>query len=112
MIAPVELGREDRELRIRARLLAFDDPPANRYWSRLDGFERDWVALGASGERVFTGLPPGRYTLRMRARDAAGNAAAEQQLVFVVPPLWWRTAWANRSARCCSRWPSPLLKCR
>ena len=95
MIAPVELGREDRELRIRARLLAFDDPPANRYWSRLDGFERDWVALGASGERVFTGLPPGRYTLRMRARDAAGNAAAEQQLVFVVPPPWWRTAWAQ-----------------
>lgn len=95
MIAPVELGREDRELRIRARLLAFDDPPANRYWSRLDGFERDWVALGASGERVFTGLAPGRYTLRMRARDAAGNAAAEQQLVFVVPPPWWRTAWAQ-----------------
>ena len=24
-----------------------------------------------------------------------GNAAAEQQLVFVVPPPWWRTAWAQ-----------------
>ena len=89
------LRREDRELRIRARLLVFDDPPANRYWSRLDGFERDWVALGASGERVFTGLAPGEYTLRMRAQDAAGNAAPEQRLVFVVPPPWWRTAWAQ-----------------
>src|SRR6478672_1396767 len=88
------LGREDRELRIRARLLAFDDPPANRYWSRLEGFEGDWVALGASGERVFTGLSPGEYTLRMRAQDAAGNAAAEQRLVFLVPPPWWRTGWA------------------
>ncbi|WP_425507278.1 ATP-binding protein [Thermomonas carbonis] len=89
------LGREDRELRIRARLLVFEDPQANHYWSRLEGFERDWVALGASGERVFTGLAPGRYTLRMRAQDAAGNAATEQQLVFVVPPPWWRTAWAQ-----------------
>ncbi|HSD15968.1 MAG TPA: two-component regulator propeller domain-containing protein [Thermomonas sp.] len=90
----VSLGREDRELRIRARLLVFDDPPANRYWSRLEGFERDWVALGASGERVFTGLAPGEYTLRMRAQDAAGNAASEQRLVFSVPPPWWRTGWA------------------
>jgi signal transduction histidine kinase/CheY-like chemotaxis protein len=95
-LAPsISLDREDRELRIRARLLVFDDPPANRYWSRLDGFERDWVALGASGERVFTGLAPGRYTLRMRAQDAVGNAASEQRLVFFVPPPWWRTAWAQ-----------------
>ena len=91
----VSLDRTDRELRIRARLLVFDDPPANRYWSRLDGFEHDWVALGASGERVFTGLAPGRYTLRMRAQDAAGNAALEQHLVFFVPPPWWRTVWAQ-----------------
>jgi ligand-binding sensor domain-containing protein/CheY-like chemotaxis protein len=90
----ISLDREDRELRIRARLLVFDDPPENRYWSRLDGFERDWVALGASGERVFTGLAPGHYTLRMRAQDAAGNAASEQRLVFIVPPPWWRTGWA------------------
>lgn len=90
----IRLDREDRELRIRARLLVFEDPPANRYWSRLEGFEGDWVALGASGERVFTGLAPGEYTLRMRAQDADGNAASEQRLVFVVPPPWWRTGWA------------------
>jgi ligand-binding sensor domain-containing protein/CheY-like chemotaxis protein/nitrogen-specific signal transduction histidine kinase len=95
MAASVALGRADREVRVRARLLVFDDPPANRYWSRLEGFEGDWVALGASGERVFTGLAPGEYTLRMRAQDAAGNAAPERGLVFVVPPPWWRTTWAQ-----------------
>jgi signal transduction histidine kinase/CheY-like chemotaxis protein len=88
------LGSEDRELRVRARLLAFDDPLANRYWSRLDGFDRSWVALGGSGERVFTGLAPGRYVLRIRAQDAVGNVAAEQQLAFAVPPPWWRSGWA------------------
>lgn len=89
----------DRELRVSARLLAFDDPAGNRYWSRLDGFDRDWVALGGSGERVFTGLAPGRYTVRVRARDAAGNVAPEQRLTLRVPPPWWRSplalvAWA------------------
>ena len=91
----LNLDRRDRELRIRARLLVFDDPPANRYWSRLDGFEREWVALGATGERIFTGLAPGEYTLRMRAQDAAGDAASEQRMVFIVPPPWWGTAWAQ-----------------
>ncbi len=88
------LGRDDREFRIRARLLAYDDPAANRYWSRLDGFDLGWVALDGTGERVFTGLAPGRYVLRIRGQDAAGNAAAEQQLAFAVPPPWWRSGWA------------------
>lgn len=92
--AALALGRDDREFRVGARLLAFDDPASNRYWSKLDGFDRDWVALGASGDRSFTGLAPGRYVLRVRARDAAGNAAREQRMVFAVPPPWWRTWWA------------------
>ncbi len=88
------LRSDDREFRIRARLLAYDDPAANRYWSRLDGFDHGWVALDGSGERVLTGLAPGRYVLRIRGQDAAGNAAAEQQLAFAVPPPWWRSGWA------------------
>ncbi len=91
----LRLGRDDHEFRIRARLLSFEDPESNRYWSKLDGFDRGWIALGASGDRIFTGLAPGQYTLRIRARDAAGNAAKEQQLAFAVPPPWWRTWWAQ-----------------
>lgn len=94
MRAGMRLAADDRELRIRARLLAYDDPSANRYWSWLDGFDHDWVALGNSGERVFTALAPGRYVVRVRAQDASGNAAAEQRLEFVVLPPWWRSGWA------------------
>lgn len=94
MRSDLRLAASDRELRIRARLLAFDDPSANRYWSRLDGFDHDWVALGNSGERVFTALAPGRYVVRVRAQDAAGNVAAEQRMSLVVLPPWWRSGWA------------------
>jgi signal transduction histidine kinase len=90
----LRFGPEDREFRIRVRLLDFDDPSGHRYWAKLDGFDSDWVALGASGERVFTGLAPGRYVLHMRAQDAAGTPAAEQTLRFEVQPPWWRTGWA------------------
>ena len=95
MRAPLQLQRQDREFRISARLLAYDDPKSNRYWSKLEGFDREWIGVGSSGERVFSGLAPGHYTLRMRAQDAAGNPAREQVLRLQVPPPWWATTWAR-----------------
>jgi ligand-binding sensor domain-containing protein/signal transduction histidine kinase/ActR/RegA family two-component response regulator len=89
-----ELPWTQREMRVDARLLSYDDPTSNRYWSRIDGYDRDWIAQGADGGRVIAGLAPGRYMLRMRAVDANGNAAREQHLRFRVLPPWWRTAWA------------------
>lgn len=91
----LELRIDDREFRMSARLLAFDDPQGSRYWAKLDGFDRDWIALGNNGERIFTGLAPGNWTLHMRAQDAAGNTASAQSLSFVVPPPWWLTLWAK-----------------
>lgn len=91
----LSLSPQDRELRVQLRLLAFDDAQANRYFTRLDGYDRDWVEQGASGERVLAGLPAGRHVLRARAVDAAGNAATGQLLHFTVQPPWWRTPWAR-----------------
>ncbi len=87
----LEFGPEEREFRLTGNLLAFDDPAGTRYWSRLEGFDNGWVDQGAQGERVFSGLAPGNYRLRMRAMDAAGHPAREQQLAFRVRPPWWRT---------------------
>ncbi|SDY71938.1 ligand-binding sensor domain-containing protein [Lysobacter sp. yr284] len=85
------LAPDDREMRVQLRLLSFDDPQANRYYTWLEGYDSDWVAVGESGERVFAGLPPGSYVLRARAVDANGNAALERTLEFNVRPPWWRT---------------------
>ncbi len=89
----LEFGPDDREIQLSGHLLAYDDPAGVRYWSRLEGFDHVWVDHGAHGERVFTGLPPGRYTLRMRARDALGHEAAEQRIAFAIRPPWWRSPW-------------------
>jgi signal transduction histidine kinase/ActR/RegA family two-component response regulator len=87
----LKLRPGDDEWRVRLRLLAYDAPAATRYWTRLDGFDHGWIGQG--GERVFAGLPAGRYVLHARAVDAAGNAAREQVLRFQVLPPWWRSGW-------------------
>ncbi len=91
------LPATDRELRVRFRLLAYENPDANRYFTRLDGYDRDWVAQGAQGERILAGLAPGDHVLRVRGEDAAGNASKERLLRFTVMPPWWHTppAWAG-----------------
>ena len=94
--ASVVLRPGDRELRVQLRLLAYQDPAANRYFTRLEGYDRNWVEHQGSdrGERVFANLPAGEYILRARALDARGTAAREQVFKFKVLPVWWRTRWA------------------
>ena len=88
------LPPETRELRVRMHLLDYADPGGNRYASRLRGKEAEWLSQGASGERIFSGLTPGDYTLEVRARNAAGEASETRVLHWSVSPPWWRTPWA------------------
>ncbi|GHA77617.1 hybrid sensor histidine kinase/response regulator [Cognatilysobacter bugurensis] len=88
------LAPNDRELRVQLRLLAFENPRGNRYFTRLDGYDRRWVEHSGhdAGERVFANLPAGHYTLHARAVDAAGNPAVERTVPLVVRAPWWRTS--------------------
>lgn len=90
------LAPDARELRIVLRLLAYHNPRAHRYQTRLEGYDREWVVHTGPdpGERVFAGLSPGTYSLHARAIDASGALVELQPLRVVVRAPWWRTGWA------------------
>jgi signal transduction histidine kinase/ActR/RegA family two-component response regulator len=88
------LSHDDRDLRVRARVLAFSDPAAHAYRMRLLGYDAGWVSVGAQGERVFSQLPAGDWRLQVTARTADNVWAPIQELRFRVDPPWWRTWWA------------------
>ncbi len=96
------LAPADREVRVAMHLLAYENPAANHYWTRLDGVDRDWVDQGASAERIFTNLPAGEQRLRVRAQDAFGNPAREHELRFTVAAPWWWTPWAKLAWGACA----------
>jgi len=93
--ADLALGPQDRDLTVVARLLSYADTSAHRYRFRLEGYDADWVSVGASGERVFPRLPPGRYRLLVQAADAYGEWSSVQTRAVAVAPPWW----ASTSAR-------------
>ncbi|GAB3349508.1 two-component regulator propeller domain-containing protein [Lysobacter tyrosinilyticus] len=94
---PLSIEHDDRDLRVVARLLSFNDARNHAYRFRLEGHDNGWVDTGASGERVFTRLKPGHYRLHVQARASDNVWSAVQTLTFDVQPAWWQTWWAVAS---------------
>ena len=88
---PFTLEHGDRDLRVTARLLSFRNPSGNHYRFRLAGYDDDWVDVGAGGERVFSQLPAGGWTLEVVARNGDNHWSRVETLKFRVAPPWWRT---------------------
>ncbi|GAB3377918.1 ATP-binding protein [Lysobacter fragariae] len=92
--AAFAIDHDDRDLRVVARLLSFGDARSHVYRFRLSGFDPGWVETGASGERTFSQLRPGRYRLEVQARSADGAWSQVKVVSFTVQPPWWSTWWA------------------
>ena len=92
---PIVLSHADHDLTVEARALSFLNPEGNDYRFKLDGFDKDWVDAGARGERVFSQLPAGTYTLRVRAANADGVwSPTTASIPIEVAAAPWLTPWA------------------
>jgi signal transduction histidine kinase/CheY-like chemotaxis protein len=91
---PVSIRHGDRDVRIVARLLSFNDARNHAYRFRLAGYDTNWVDMGSSGERIFSQLKPGTYRLEVQARAADNVWSPVKAVSFEVTPPWWRTWWA------------------
>ena len=93
---PIRVGWQDKQLHIQARVFSYIDPSANQYRFRLNGFDNGWVDRDNHGEREFTGLGSGDYTLDIMARGSESDwvqLSVPLHIVVQSPPWlrWW--AW-------------------
>ncbi|MGJ7901529.1 ATP-binding protein [Lysobacter sp. 1R34A] len=93
-IAPITIADGDRDLRIVARLLSFNNAQTNRYRFRLSNYDPGWVDVGASGERSFSQLAPGDYRLEVKAKSADNVWTPVQAIAIHVDSPWWWSPWA------------------
>ncbi|MDD2278361.1 MAG: two-component regulator propeller domain-containing protein [Bacteroidales bacterium] len=73
-------------------VLDFTHPDRNRYMYKLEGFDEDWIAVGYKHYAVFSSIPEGKYTLRIKGANSDGvwNEAGKS-IVVVIKTQWWRT---------------------
>jgi len=84
----------ENAVRFTYALPSFFDPARHTFQVQLDGFDPDWSDWTTETQKDYTNLPEGRYTFRVRGRDAAGRISPEGRVAFTVQPPWYRTGWA------------------
>ncbi len=69
-------------------------PDKNHYYAQLAGLDGDWSYLGSSPFVRYNKLPPGDYTLRVKASDSKGNWSMDELAVpITVHPFFFETWW-------------------
>lgn len=65
-----------------------------RYSYRLSGFNNYWINCGNEGKATFSHLPPGKYSLQMRAMISGLPWNGQYtSLSVIVIPLFYQTTW-------------------
>ena len=89
----ITLGSDASVFAVELAALHYNDPKGVRFTYRLEGFDPDWIEADAQNRvATYTGLAPGNYTLRARARTKNGALSEREATlpIHVLPP-WWRT---------------------
>ena len=88
--APIELSYHDLDFSVAVRALSYANTSSNQYRFQLSGFDPEWID-SERGERTYSQLPSGKYTLAVRAANADGAWNALKPIpITVAPPLWAR----------------------
>jgi signal transduction histidine kinase/ligand-binding sensor domain-containing protein len=73
--------------------LNYNSSEAIKYSYRLENFDNGWNNLGTDHKASFFNIPPGNYTLHVKAINGEGSVT-EKILTIIISPPWWKTWWA------------------
>ncbi len=92
----LRLSHLENNLSISFAALYYANPAKCKYEYMLEGFDRDWIQVDASGrEATYSNLDFGAYTFKVKAANSDGiwTSQTKSLRIEVVPP-WWKTIWA------------------
>ena len=87
------MNYDDKVFSFEFASLDFHAPNKNKYAYKMEGFDRDWIYVGADYRQVtYTNLDPGEYVFRVKGSNSDGywNEAGASIKIIILPP-WWRT---------------------
>ncbi len=93
-IKELVLTHADHTFSIYFSALSYANPSGNSYKYRLEGFDKTWHSTGKENRATYSNLPPGTYTLHVKAANGDGVWNEEGiSLKIVVKPAWYASVW-------------------
>jgi signal transduction histidine kinase/ligand-binding sensor domain-containing protein len=89
----VMVRHEENSLRFSFSANSFIDEQQTRYQTLMEGFETHWSPWTTENRKEYTNLDPGKYTFRVRAKNALDVISSEASVIVRISPPWWGTWW-------------------
>lgn len=91
----ITLRHNQTNVTIEFAALNYISPQNNRYMFYLQGYDPTWNTPGDQRVATYTNLPPGKYTLKVKASNNSDLWSRDdiQLIIHVLPPPW-QTGWA------------------
>lgn len=92
----LELRYNENTFSFEVSTINYDSPGNALYSWKLEGFYEKWTQPGANNLIRFTNLPPGKYTLHIRAvsREEHDVVFQERTMKIVITQPFWLSWWA------------------
>jgi PAS domain S-box-containing protein len=86
-----ELNYKNNSLTFEFSALFYEDADFNRYSCFLEGFDDEWSILSPENKAVYTNIPEGKYTFKVKATNVYGEESEIAEYQFSIIPPWHRT---------------------
>lgn len=88
----IDLAYDKNNLYFKFAALDYTRPEANRIQYTLEGWDTKWITTYTKSVR-YSHLPPGNYTMIIKASNAAGMWSDEKRIKFTIAKPYWQTNW-------------------
>ncbi|HAA20250.1 MAG TPA: hypothetical protein DCP28_16340 [Cytophagales bacterium] len=86
---PVVVSPGNRQLIIHYTAFDYYAPQALRFSYQLEGFDSEWVEAGGRRGAIYTNLPPGEYTFRLKVASHDGEWSEEPLTMTIEQEAWF-----------------------
>jgi signal transduction histidine kinase/CheY-like chemotaxis protein/ligand-binding sensor domain-containing protein len=86
----IKLSYDQSVISFEYASLDYLSPTKKRYAYILERFDKGWNYVGDKNLAVYTNIPPGKYTFKVKSQNSAGKWAPQilSLEVTIVPPFW------------------------
>lgn len=88
----LELAHSENTFSIKIGALNFSVNARNHFFQKLEGIDKNWIALSDNNTITYSKLPPGQYQYFYKAKNQFGeDISTPKKLDILIQPPWWRS---------------------